>query len=247
MKNIIIGISASMTWEENAGFFNGYERMYVANNYIKAISTAGANPIILPIIENDEQIEEQIKLVDGLLISGGFDIDPIFYNEEPLEKLQAIYPKRDIYELKLIKYALKYKKTILGICRGFQIINVAFGGSLYQDLTYKDGTFIKHVQNAQPHTPTHLIDIDKSSVLFEIANFSTEVRVNSFHHLALKDIGKDLKIVATAKDGVAEAIEYEKDGVFILGVQFHPEMMFSTNDFANNIFKKFIEICAKKK
>lgn len=240
----IIGISASLKFEDKEGFFLGYEYSYVGNNYVNAISKSGATPILIPIIEDEEQIESQIKFIDGLLISGGYDIDPYFYNEEPLEKLEALYPKRDIYELKLIKLALKHKKPILAICRGFQILNVAFGGSLYQDLSYRENTFIKHRQIAEPQQTTHSISIEKSSVLFEIAS-KTQERVNSFHHLALKSIGENLKVVAFAKDGVAEAIEYIKDDIFILGVQFHPEMMFETNEFARNIFKKFIEICNK--
>lgn len=240
----IIGISASIRFENTDGFFLGYEQSYVANNYIKAISENGASPILLPIIADDEQIENQIKLIDGLLISGGYDVDPQFYNEEPLEKLEAIYPKRDIYEIKLIKYALKHKKPILGICRGFQILNVALGGSLYQDVSYRENTFIKHSQSAEPHQATHNIDIDENSTLFKISG-KTQERVNSFHHLALKNIGSNLKITAWAKDGVPEAIENTDDSSFILGVQFHPEMMFKTSSFAEKIFQYFIEICEK--
>lgn len=241
----IIGISASIKFENKDGFFLGYEYSYVGNNYVNSISKSGAIPILLPIVDNDEQIENQIKLIDGLLISGGYDVDPQFYNEEPLEKLEAIYPKRDIYEIKLINFALKHKKPILGICRGFQILNVALGGSLYQDISYRENTFVKHSQNAEPHQVTHTIDIDEDSALFQIANNRQE-KVNSFHHLALKNIGKNLKVVACAKDGVPEAIESTKETPFILGLQFHPEMMFASNDFAQNIFKYFVNKCDKK-
>lgn len=242
----IIGISASIKLENKDGFFLGYEYSYVANNYVKAISENNATPILLPIISDEELIENQIKLIDGLLISGGYDIDPQFYNEEPLEKLEAIYPKRDIYEIKLIHYALKHKKPILGICRGFQVLNVALGGSLYQDVSYRENTFIKHSQVAEPSQATHDIDICEDSILFQIAEKKTE-RVNSFHHLALKKIGNNLKVTAQAKDGVPEAIESTDKNTFILGVQFHPEMMFKNNTFADKIFKHFIFICNKKK
>lgn len=242
MNNLVIGISGSIMLEENDYFFKGYEYSYVADNYIKSISKSNATPIILPIIEDEKQIENQIKAIDGLVLSGGYDIDPFFYNEEPLEKLQAIFPRRDVYELKLIEFAIKYKKPILGICRGFQLLNVAFGGSLYQDLSYRPNTFVKHVQNTKPEQVTQSIKIDKNSTLFEISKIETE-RVNSFHHLALKEIAKDFNVVALAKDGVVEAIEYKNKDLFILGVQFHPEMMYETSKFAKNIFNTFVEKC----
>lgn len=245
MKKNIIGISASMMYEEKDTFFLGYKYSYVADNYVRAVSESGGVPLILPIIEDDFQIEEQVKLLDGLILSGGFDIDPKFYNEEPMGKLGALFPERDEFELKLIKYALKYKVPMLGICRGFQLLNVAFGGNLYQDISYRPNSFVKHCQDAEPQKCTHSIDIQKESSLFEIAEQKDLERVNSYHHLALKDVAKDFKVVATAKDGIVEAIEYLKDDLYILGLQFHPEMMFQTNNFAKNIFKKFLEKCKK--
>ncbi|MBS9775490.1 MAG: gamma-glutamyl-gamma-aminobutyrate hydrolase family protein [Fusobacterium sp.] len=245
MKKSIIGISTSMMFEEKDKFFLGYKYSYVADNYVRAVSESGGVPILLPIIEDDFQIEEQVKILDGLVLSGGFDIDPKFYNEEPLEKLGDLYPERDEFELKLIKYALKYKVPMLGICRGFQLLNVAFGGNLYQDISYRPNSFIKHCQDAKPEDCTHSIEIEKKSLFFEIANQQENERVNSYHHLALKDVAKDFKVVATAKDGIVEAIEYANDEQYILGVQFHPEMMFQTNNFAKNIFKNFIENCKK--
>ncbi|MBQ3437662.1 MAG: gamma-glutamyl-gamma-aminobutyrate hydrolase family protein [Fusobacterium sp.] len=237
----IVGISASMRLLNSKDFFADYKYCAVADDYINAVSKSGATPFVLPLVKDEEQIENQILLIDALILSGGYDIDPYFYKEEPLEKLETLYPERDIYELKLIKFALKHKKPILGICRGFQLLNVAFGGTLYQDLSYRPNTFIKHNQSAKPSQATHSINIEENSFLFKVAQRKEE-RVNSFHHLALKDVGANLEIVAVAKDGVIEAIEYTKDENFILGVQFHPEMMFETNDFSKNIFKNFINL-----
>ena len=135
------------------------------------------------------------------------------------------------------------KKPILGICRGCQISNVAFGGSLYQDLSFIKDCYIKHSQSAKPYEATHTIDTKDGSVIREIVGES--VRVNSFHHLAVKELGKGLIATAYSKDGVVESIEYMEDGNFVFGVQFHPEMMHAYYDFALNIFKKLVSKAKK--
>ena len=246
MKKPIIGISASMIYEEKDQLFLVYKYSCFAYSYIEAVDKSWLIPITLPILKDVSAIREQVKLLDGLILSGGRDVDPHFYGEEPLEKLEAIFPERDVHEMALIKAAIDLKKPILAICRGMQILNVTYGGTLYQDISYAPGEHIKHCQIGSPYQATHSIKIDKHSTLFRMADKLEIERVNSFHHQALKQVAKGLRVVATAPDGIIEAVENE-DGAFIIGVQFHPEMMFDKSTFARGIFKKFINICIENK
>ena len=248
MKKPIIGISASMIYEEKDELFLGDKYSCAAYSYIDAVYKSWGIPITLPILKDVSAIREQVKLLDGLILSGGRDVDPHFYGEEPLEKLEAIFPERDVHEMALIKAAIDLKKPILAICRGMQILNVTYGGTLYQDISYAPGEHIKHYQIGSPYQATHTIKIDKNSALFKMADKMEIERVNSFHHQALKQVAKGLKVVATAPDGIIEAVEAEnEDGIFVMGVQFHPEMMFDKSTFARGIFKKFINICIESK
>ena len=238
MKKPIIGISASMIYEEKDQLFLGDKYSCVAYSYIDAVYKSWGIPITLPILKDVSAIREQVKLL------GGRDVDPHFYGEEPLEKLEAIFPERDVHEMALIKAAIDLKKPILAICRGMQILNVTYGGTLYQDISYAPGEHIKHYQIGSPYQATHSIKIDKNSILFKMADKSEIERVNSFHHQALKQVAKGLKVVATAPDGIIEAVEAEdEDGTFVMGVQFHPEMMFDKSTFIRGMFKRFINIC----
>ena len=248
MKKPIIGISASMIYEEKDQLFLGDKYSCVAYSYVDAVYKSGGIPVTLPILKDVSAIREQVKLLDGLILSGGRDVDPNFYGEEPMEKLESIFPERDVHEMALIKAAIDLKKPIFAICRGMQILNVTYGGTLYQDISYAPGEHIKHYQIGSPYQATHSIKIDKYSTLFRMADKLEIERVNSFHHQALKQVAKGLKVVATAPDGIIEAVEREnEDGIFVIGVQFHPEMMFDKSTFARGIFKKFINICIENK
>ncbi|MDC7956486.1 gamma-glutamyl-gamma-aminobutyrate hydrolase family protein [Fusobacterium simiae] len=248
MKKPIIGISASMIYEEKDELFLGDKYSCVAYSYIDAVYKSGGIPVTLPILKDVSAIREQVKLLDGLILSGGRDVDPHFYGEEPLEKLEAIFPERDVHETALIKAAIDLKKPVFAICRGMQILNVTYGGNLYQDISYAPGEHIKHYQIGSPYQATHSIKIDKHSTLFRMADKLEVERVNSFHHQALKKVADRLKVVATAPDGIIEAVEGEnEDGLFIIGVQFHPEMMYDKSTFARGMFKKFINICIESK
>ena len=248
MKKPIIGISASMIYEEKDQLFLGDKYSCVAYSYIDAVYKSWGIPVTLPILKDVSAIREQVKLLDGIVLSGGRDVDPHFYGEEPLEKLEAIFPERDVHEMALIKAAIDLKKPILAICRGMQILNVVYGGTLYQDISYAPGEHIKHYQIGTPYQATHSIKIDKSSTLFRMADKLEVERVNSFHHQALKKLADGLKVVATAPDGIIEAVEgTNEDGMFILGVQFHPEMMYDKSTFARSMFKRFITICLENR
>lgn len=238
----IIGISGSILIDEG-GMFSGYERAYVNNDYIQSVAGCRAVPYIIPIVEDDEIIRAQVENIDALILSGGQDVNPLLWNEEPHNKLGTIMPKRDTFDSKLFKIALELKKPILGICRGEQLINVAEGGSLYQDISLIENAYIKHDQQCSPHVATHTVKIKKDTKLYEILN-ENEVQVNSFHHLGVNKVAPGYIVSATSKDGVVEAIEKVGED-FVIGVQWHPEMMTKECPKMKKIFMALIEAASK--
>lgn len=234
-----VGIVGNILTMEN-GIMPGLERAYVNDDYIRAVEKAGGIPIVLPVIGEYEKIKKQIELCDAIIISGGQDIHPMFYNEEPNQKLGLVYSKVDQYQISLAKLALENNKPILGICRGHQVLNVACGGSLYQDTSEMDGNILKHSQQGKRYDYSHKIIIKEDSMLRNL--LGEESLVNSFHHQCIKDLGKGLKVSAVATDGVIEAIEMEGMN-FVLGVQWHPEMMVTESEDMMVIFKELIRRC----
>lgn len=245
-KRPMIGISTSLT-SDNCGAFALYPRIYVNKDYVDAVIKNGGIPLIIPMTTDKETIIEQMSMVDGLILSGGHDVCPHNYGEEPCIKLEEILPERDKYDFMLLSEAKKRKIPILGICRGCQIINVFEGGSLYQDLSYikSEVEIIKHSQDHSPEMKTHTAIVEKGTKIYEIFG-ENEIMINSFHHQALKDIAKEYKVTARAKDGVVEAIE-NMNYPFLVGVQWHPEMLHKHHDDANKIFKALIDEAGKVK
>lgn len=241
MKNVIIGISGNILIMDG-GMFPGIERAYVNNSYIESVAKAGGAPVILPVVLDDELIKRQVERIDGLIISGGYDVNPLTYGEEPTQSQGFTFPEIDEYDLKLIKFATELKKPILGICRGLQILNVAFGGTLYQDLSQIEGSYIKHSQSSKGDMPGHSIDIMEDTLLYNVLGQSN--LINSFHHQAIKDLAPGFIVSARAKDGVIEAIEKQGEQ-FIIAVQWHPEMMTAKSVQMLEIFKLFIEQSTK--
>lgn len=233
----IIGISTSFLTMEN-GIMPGLNRVYVNHDYIKAIEKAGGIPLMLPPIMNEENIESQCDLCDGFIFSGGVDINPIYYGEDPHIKLGTTNSELDRYQLILCKLAVKKNKPFLGICRGHQILNVALGGTLFQDLNSFSCIAFNHVQKSKRYETSHKISLKENSILFEI--FGKELLVNSYHHQSVAKLGKDLEIIATSNDNIVEAIQL-KNKKFVLGVQWHPEMLLTNSDEMLPLFTKLIE------
>lgn len=238
MKKPIIAITSST--DLNPDRLND-NRTLVSLDYSDSIINSGGIPVILPITDNLEIIKEQVKYFDGLILSGGGDPDPNLYGEDCLQDLGNITPERDTFELAILEEFLKTKKPILGICRGLQLMNVFYKGTLYQDIKYIN-TNIQHRQKWLADLPTHDINIlEKDNILFEI--FGEKTRTNSFHHQMIKDLGNELTVIATANDGIIEAIQ-NKNHPFFYGVQWHPEMMASKGNLGmKRIFDKFVESC----
>ncbi|MBA2369404.1 MAG: gamma-glutamyl-gamma-aminobutyrate hydrolase family protein [Candidatus Protochlamydia sp.] len=236
----IIGISASILMIEE-GSFKGRERSFVGQDYVKAISQAGGIPVILPITEDEAITASQMDVIDGLLLTGGYDIHPFFYQEEPRPLLQTIRPERDSFEILLARLAHAQKKPILGICRGLQILNVAFGGTLYQDIQSLSKESLQHYQQAAGSVSTHTVGIVEGTLLKEIFGL-TALLTNSFHHQAVKELAPTFKVCGRANDGIIEAIE-KTDSPYVIGVQWHPELMFEKRDDIFTLFQSFVRAC----
>lgn len=211
-----------------------------SNNYLRAVEAAGGVPLFLPITEELEDIKSYLNIIDGIVFTGGGDISPLKYGENPLQIEFRINNSRDNFEFNLFLEAYNMDMPILGICRGAQLINVALGGSLYQDINLQFSNCHGHMQSEmQVYDFFHQVIIDKDSKLFDIFK-SRELEVNSFHKQAIKALGDNLKVTATAKDGIIEGIE----GIsrkFLVGVQWHPEdLSLKHKDFVK-LFKALID------
>ena len=241
-KRPIIGISGNILVTEG-GKFNGYERAYVNHTYVNAVIKAGGIPFIIPFNTDENVTKEQINYIDGLILSGGQDVSPQLFGEEPRQNIGETFLDRDNFEILLLKTAVKNKKPVLGICRGHQIINVAFGGSLHQDLAYDKDIFIKHSQDSKWDIPTHTIETKKESFIESI--YGNSAMVNSYHHQLVNKVADGFKVTALSKDSGIEAIENISDNTFILGVQWHPEALFHKDVHSLKLFEEFIKIAQK--
>src|SRR3989338_5688115 len=218
---------------------NEQPRFFIKRDYVSAIEEAGGIPLLL-CPTNESIISHFINLIDGLLISGGgFDIDPKFYGEKPHPKLGKTVPERTNFEIKLLKSAVEKRMPVLGICGGHQLINVYFGGTLYQDIPSQYSEKINHKQSTPSDIPYHKIEIHPSTRLSKITEADSGM-VNSTHHQSIKKIGNGFNVSAVAEDGIIEAIESDNDD-FIVGVQWHPERIYNKDFCSKNIFTEFIK------
>jgi len=210
--------------------------------YIKSVLDAGGIPLLIPATDDMDVLREIVERVDGILLSGGSDIDGRYFGESTLEELTDVNHDRDTYDFLLLKIASDRQLPIFGICRGMQVINVAFGGGMWQDLPsqYPDKSINHSILNDK-EKPSHKVRIEKGSVLSDIFGYE-DINVNSRHHQAIKEIAPGFKVAATAPDGIVEAIE-AFPGHRILGVQWHPENMASEGNDAGmkKFFRRLIE------
>jgi len=199
-----------------------HERKFIINTpYIRAIENAGGIPILLPALRTPDAAETFADMIDGVLVPGGQDISPLLFGEEPCPKVTYSLADTDRTEMALIKAAARRRLPIFGICRGMQLINVTFGGTLIQDIESAVPDAIGHRQELCIRSElTHSISVQEGSLIAELLG-SSRCAVNSFHHQAVKDPAEGFVITARAADGIAEAMERE-DGL-VYAVQWHPE------------------------
>lgn len=228
---------------------NGQNRRYLYQNYADAITHAGAIPI-MP-LDNGELADELFNLCDGLLLTGGPDLDPALYGEKTLPECGRIDTQRDAMELKLLKHFAQGNKPIFGICRGIQIINTYFGGALWQDLPTQRG--VMHSDEDKPHDCVHMTYLEEGSLLAKL--YGKQMITNSYHHQSVKKMAEGFVLTASS-NGIVEGMAHTE--LPISAVQWHPERMTGVERFMNHgpdsapIFKHFVEQCqrvrdAKKK
>lgn len=242
MKKPLIGISGSVLLT-NYGSSEGYRRAYVNEDYVQSVLQNGGIPFILPVVDDEEVLSTYIEQLDGLILSGGHDVTPQYYGEEPMQKIGETWELRDWFDSLLVEKALEKGIPVLGICRGMQVMNVLHGGSLWQDLSYMKDVEIKHLQGHSPELVTHLVDIEEGSQLHELMG-ENHVMVNTFHHQAVRELGQGFKATAFSADGIVEAIEHEEHP-FYLGVQWHPEMLHASVPLMNQLFAGLIQAAQK--
>ena len=240
----IIGILGGLLKIET-GALEGAQRVYVNYDYVDVVERFGASAVVLPVVDDEESIKNQLKICDGLILSGGPDIHPKYFNEEFHINLGYVDSKLDEHQIKITKMALQKDIPILGICRGNQLLNVVCGGSLYQDVEQFHHKVLKHTQNANRHEVSHKIIIEPQSKLHQMYNH--EIWVNSYHHQSIKELGKNLKITSKSSDGIIESVEHIHNN-FVIGVQWHPEMMLSNPESNMNILlQEFVKACKSEK
>ncbi|WP_125590746.1 gamma-glutamyl-gamma-aminobutyrate hydrolase family protein [Companilactobacillus jidongensis] len=234
----IIGITADV-FLEPASAINKNKADFVPRPAVNAVLQAGGVPVSLPYYDSNslDKLDDLLSALDGIIFTGGPDVDPTFMGEEPIPELGTTNRYRDVSEISLVKKAVARHIPIFGICRGAQVINVALGGSVYQDLAtqYDEPTLLMHHQKAAGNIPIHHVEVSKSILQESVGH---EVFVNSRHHQAIKEPAPNIKVVATAPDGVIEGIENED--ATIQAVQWHPENMWEEYPEELQLFKDFI-------
>ena len=208
------------------------------NTYSAAIERSGGIPIIIPYTESDEMLNEYAELCDGVLFSGGCDIEPKRFGEEKKETCGNIQKYRDALEFAFFKKAFELKKPIMAICRGIQVVNVALGGTLYQDIPSEIPSEIPHRQKEPRNQPSHDVKIISDTPLMELIG-KERMTANSFHHQSIKALGDGLEVMALSDDGIIEAVYYNGEN-YIRGYQWHPERLFEINADNKALFDNFI-------
>lgn len=224
------------------------ESWVMNQRYFLAATIVGGVPWMIPLLDDDEDtLREIYDRLDGILIPGGVDMDPATFGEERHPKLGALDPARDRVELQLTRWAIEDRKPILGLCRGIQVMNVALGGTLYQDIAAQVPDSIKH-----DYFPTagfdrdhlaHEVALAKGSRLLAVME-KPSILVNSMHHQGIKQLASELVPAAVAPDGLVEAVERDGDH-FMVGVQWHPEMFEMTDPHTRHLFRAFIAAARK--
>jgi putative glutamine amidotransferase len=235
MRLPLIGVTTSVTIGATP------ERAYVNAAYLRAVQQAGGVPVPLPPHLDGPARDTLWERLDGLLLTGGGDVDPERFGEPAHEAVYDVAPERDALELELTGRAVEGGVPLLAICRGIQVLNVALGGSLIQDLPTEVPGAIAHSQKAPRELPTHDVKVMVEGTRLGTIMENGELSVNSLHHQAIKRLGRGLRDVAWAPDGVIEAVEMPDTRALVIGVQWHPEDLVGHDAAARRLFSSLVQ------
>jgi putative glutamine amidotransferase len=242
----IIGITCDFAAGDRPPFEGEEPTVYLRTRYVRAIEAQGGIPLLLPIVSNRSAIGKLLDRIDGLLITGsGPDIDPALYGEPSRFSFRIMRPERTGFEMILARSAMRRALPTLGICGGMQMLNVAFGGTLIQDIASEVKDHLEHRQKGEGEELTHLVRIERRSLLFRILK-KTTLRTNSFHHQAVRKLAPGFRVSARSEDGVIEGIE-RPAAPFTLGIQWHPEYLYPHQKETRRLFDAFLKAAAKKR
>ena len=231
----LIGITTSLTVDKTP------ERAYLNITYVRAVQEAGGIPLLLPPHLSAPVQAALWERLNGLVLTGGGDIEPARFGQPRHRKTDDVAPARDALELDLTRRAVDGDVPLFAICRGLQVLNVALGGTLIQDLSSERPGSLPHSQREPRHQPTHPVKVMGEGTRLGRVLGSLEVNVNSMHHQAIDTLGAGLREVAWAPDGVIEGVEMPGDDRFVLGVQWHPEELVGHDQAARNLFTALVD------
>ena len=232
-KDPIIGVVPLIDYSKSC--------FWMLPGYMNGLKQAGAMPIMFPVIYNNADAEMLADMCDGFLFTGGQDVDPAVYGAEKTELCGECCPERDTMEKLLLDIAMKRDIPVLGICRGIQFINACLGGTLWQDIPTQFSDKLTHCQKPPYNKPVHDVMIDRNSPLYELLKKEC-IAVNSYHHQGVRELSPELKSMASAPDGLVEAV-YAPDYKFLWAVQWHPEFSYESDKNSLLIFNAFVEKC----
>lgn len=234
-KKPVIGLTSSYEKDENV------DRIFLNHSYLDSIRHFGGIPLVLPAEATEEELETFIGLCDGILLTGGNDLDPALYGETLLNDTVVPAPERDKSEMYVCRAAVERNLPILGICRGIQVMNVYFGGTLYQDIPSQLDTEVKHRMDPPYHRGSHNCILPENTPLREVCSEET-IKINSHHHQAIKQLAPGFQAMGICDDGIIEAI-YDPEKPFIWGVQWHPERIWDIEASSAKVFEAFLKAC----
>jgi len=221
-------------------------RLLINQTYLDGVFRAGGLPVLFPLTTDQSELRSLMNRVDGLLLTGGEDVEPALYGEEKLPCCGKCTPERDALEVPVCSLALELRKPVLAICRGVQLLNCVLGGTLYQDLDTQYGKALRHpCFDAPAMDPAHEVQVLPDTLLASVVGAGA-LGVNSRHHQGIKTLGPGVVMSAQAPDGLIEAIEYPENP-FVLGVQWHPEAMAAHHPVQQHLFNAFVRACENGK
>lgn len=226
-------IDGKITIAVSAGWYDGYNKLNPP--YVQSIIDAGAFPLIVPVTADEALLERMLGVADGVLLTGGGDFDPKYWGEEIIPQSNTPSPERDVFDLLLVKWAYRLSLPVLGICRGMQAINIAFGGSVIQDIYSQCKVdLLNHSQKEPRNVESHAVNVAADSLLKSVVGCDS-MTVNSFHHQAVGRIAENCVVSAVAPDGIVEAIEMPFHRM--IAVQWHPEELYAVDEKQKNLFR----------